>query len=139
MNAAPAPIKRIRITNLVLNGVRRTSTSQSIVNAVAPMGFHPATSSAPIQTPANSDTNTCRVVIASTIANNGGASARMPKCSVMTIVDKLHPNKSKYGQALKNLAAKIRFWNETRLEQSTTARGGSADRCRLRWVAGEGR
>ncbi|ELZ11033.1 hypothetical protein C479_09488 [Halovivax asiaticus JCM 14624] len=50
---------------------------------MAAIGFHSATSNAPIQTPANSDTSTCRVVIASTIANSGGASARIPKCSAI--------------------------------------------------------
>lgn len=78
MNAAPAPMNRMSTMNFVLNGVRTTATSQSIVSAVAAIGFHCATTNAPAQTPANSDTNTCRVVIASTIASSGGTSANTP-------------------------------------------------------------
>jgi len=48
----------------------------TISTAVAAIGFHSATSNAPIQTPANGETSTCRVVIASTIASNGGSVAR---------------------------------------------------------------
>jgi len=49
-----------------------------MVSAVAAMGFQFATVIAPIQTPANKDTSTCRVAIANTIARSGGANANKP-------------------------------------------------------------
>lgn len=75
----------INTRNLALNGVMITSTIHSVERAVAAIGFQFAIISAPIQTPANSETRVCLVAIAKIMATRGGASARMPYSDMVSL------------------------------------------------------